>query len=344
MRKFLFIALFSVTLAAQPDLTRITKELRTAIETDSLVSASELANRLDEAVREHQKMWLIRDSATRIQETLAWLPADIETFWVNENPLTIDAEASVQTLYGRPEQLYSIDRLWSLDDGKWSRILAHHTIRLVAAGARNIAKSDRNSVPAMMPEADVVYFYFLADTPELPPADETVSDHPVWHAIGKVDAGGPFRPAAQREPRDDENWIAEFRPGVLILSNRRALLSEILDRIAASAPRAALPPDLPEWRQVDGKASFWGLRHYSAQSKPVRRQGDPEGPALGVTARFNSTKQQVEVCHFSATVPPAQEPTVRLIVDDLKRRGPLPFHSAVAALGFGAYPAFRKVQ
>jgi hypothetical protein len=61
MRPVFWLVLLSVGLAAQtpnlPDLTRLIQELRTAIQSDSLVSAAELANRLDDAVQQRQSAW-----------------------------------------------------------------------------------------------------------------------------------------------------------------------------------------------------------------------------------------------------------------------------------------------
>jgi hypothetical protein len=364
MHPAFWLVLLSVGLAAQtpnlPDLTRLTQELRTAIQNDSLVSAAELASRLDDAVQQRQSAWLIRDAGQRVKEILAWLPADTESLWVNQEPFTIKPEESVELLYGRPTQEYSVDRLMALNGGNWYRTLANRTVRLVVATARNIPENQL-AIPGVAPTEDVAYFYFFAGPIAPLPPDESVQGRPVWYATAKIDAGGPPQPGAKREQRDDENWIALAQPDLLILSNRRTLLSEILLRIGGGTEPRALPADLPEWTQIDPSASFWGLRHYAPQSKPRREESGfetadlprPDGAAVGVTAQFDSAQQRLEVRYLSGAQLAQRrgfadnlhrefqvdqpEAGVWRLIADVQKRGPWPVHFALAMLGFGMY-------
>ena len=138
MRRVPVIALFSSVLWAQPpsqaDLIRLTDELRSSIQRNELASAADLAVKLDDGVKTQQRAWLIRDANQRADEILTWLPVNTESLWVNQDPFTIKADEPLSLLNGRPTQLYSIDRLSALNNGKFYRLLSGRTIRSSARG------------------------------------------------------------------------------------------------------------------------------------------------------------------------------------------------------------------
>jgi len=347
--------LLSDPLRSQTELTPLIRELRAAVQDDSLASASEIANRLDEAVQRQYSGWLIHDSRERIRDVLQWLPRDVESFWVNQEPFKIEPEQSVQLLYGRPALVYSVDRLMSLNGGAFYKSLANRTVRLVMAATKNIGPEDR-AVPGVIGAQDVAYFYFFDGPVHLPPADERIQGHSAWKGTAVIDSGAPFEPGVKREQREDENWIILPRPDLLIVANRHEMLNRILEQMSAGSKTRALPDDLPEWTQVNQSAPFWGLRHYSAQSKPKPgEQGydaaelpRPDGSAQGITVQFDTANQKLEVRYLS-TAPVAEgqlvgqfkiqhsEPQVWKLVSDIQDRGPWPVHFAMSMLGFGEY-------
>lgn len=366
MRSLLYFPVFSAYLAAQTalatDPVQLLRDVRTAIQDDSLATAAELAGKLDVAVQERYSAWLIRDADERIQEALAWLPGDTESVWVNREPFTIRPELGIDMLWDRPNISYSVDRLAALNGGEFYKALGNHTIRLVVAGARDIRKNRMASVPAPVAAEDVAYVFFLAEPVDFASADESIQGHPVWHAIAKVDAGDAPRPGEKRAQRDDENWLALARPDVMILTNRHALLAEMLERVNSGSRTRAMPANLPEWSHVDRRASFWGLRHYADGSKA--KTGEPgfdaadlphysDGKAVGVTVRFDSVSQRLEIIYLSsaellrrrgAADPLAREfkvdqPEAGIwrMVSDVRARGPFPVHFALVMLGFGMY-------
>jgi hypothetical protein len=64
-------------------LARLTQDLHSTIQNDSLVSAADIAVKLDDAVQAQRRAWLVRDAGERVDEALSWLPVDIDSFWVN---------------------------------------------------------------------------------------------------------------------------------------------------------------------------------------------------------------------------------------------------------------------
>ena len=363
MRVVFAILLISTALAAQNSnrakLVDLTRELRTAIQNDSLESAMDIATKLDDAVHAKYQSWLVRDSGERVEEVLSWLPPDTESFWVNREPCVLDRVESVELLNGRPTQEYSLDRLIALNDGSLYSHLTGRTLRLVMAATRGTKSPafDVISVPRGMPQQDVAYFYFFAEPVDLPPPDESIQGVPVWQgsAIGNTEGI-----AQSGAPRNDANWIALARPDSLILTNKKELLDEILGRVARGSKTRALPASLPEWTQTDNTAPFWGLRHYTAQSRPkpgergceAAQLPEPDCHATGVAVRFDTKKERLEIRYLSETQPAqsgapdsmlrqfqideAQTGVLRLVAD-VEHRGPFPMHFAMVMLGFGLY-------
>jgi hypothetical protein len=348
--------------AAPADPAYLLRDLRTAIQDDSFVTAAELAGKLDEAVQQRYSAWLIRDADQRIDDALAWLPADTESVWVDQQSFTIRPEQGIDLLWARPNEVYSVDRLAALNDGQFYRALGNRKVRLVVAGARNIRGTALAGVPAPVPAQDVAYVFFFAKPVDFAAPDESIQGCPVWHAVARVDAGEAPRPGEKRAQRDDENWLALPRPDAMILTNRHALLAEVLERAVLGSKTRAMPADLPEWTYVDRKASFWGLRHYTDGSKakpgePSFVAADlphhPDGNAVGTAVRFDAVRQQLEVVflspapllrrkggadpighEFQVDQPDAG---VWRLTSDVRARGPFPVHFALVMLGFGMY-------
>jgi len=358
----LFTCLAAQTAVATDPITLL-RDLRSAIQHDSLATAAHLAGELDAAVQERYSTWLIRDADQRIDEARAWLPSDTESVWVNREPFTIRPELDIDMLSNRPNISYSVDRLAALNDGEFYKALGNHTIRLVVAGARDIRKTAMASIPAPVAvEEEVAYVFFLAEPIDFASAGESIHEHPVWHAIAKVDAGDVPRPDEKRAQRDDENWLALARPDVLILTNRHALLAEMLERVNAGSKTPAMAANLPEWAHVDRSATFWGLRHYADGSKakagePGFGAADlphyPDGKAVGAIVRFDSASQRLEIIYLSSAELLRRRGAVDLLarefkvdqpeagiwrlVSDVRARGPFPVQFALVMLGFGMY-------
>jgi hypothetical protein len=318
MRRVLVIALFSSALWAQlpsqADLIRLTDDLRSSIQRNELTSAADLVTKIDDAVKTQQRAWLIRDADQGVDEVLTWLPETTESLWVNQYPFTIKADEPLTLLEGRATQLYSIDRLSALNDGKFYRLLSGQMVRFVVAATWNNSLSKTVQVPASAPRQDIAYFFFFSEPVDFGAQDEYIENRPAWRAAAKVeDLQAPFKPGVERPQREDENWLALARPDLLVLASKKDLLAEILRRAVRGSQTRALLPTLAEWKQVNRHASFWGLRHYTDQSKPKPNERgfraaalpQPDGSAVGVAVNFDSALQRLEIRYLS-DVPLAQ--------------------------------------
>ncbi len=349
-------------LLAQADPAKLLRDFRTAVAENSPTTAADAADRLDQAIRARYQAWLVRDASQRVDEFLSWLPADTETFWVNQEPFLVNPDEKPEALYAKPMQRFCTDRLAAAGEGKIFRALAGRTIRMVASGARGYQENrEILMTPGPQTLKEVVYFYLLSEPFDAPPADETVENRPVWKATAKITDWTQRRPRQEPPKIDDDNWIALARPDLLILTNRREVLSTTLARISQSPGSRALTADLTEWRYVNRSASFWGLRHYSALAKPKpgERGYDTadlpraDGSAVGATVQFDPSSLRLEIQYLSA-VPLAKslgpndtlrrefqvdQPTAGVwrLISDVKARGPYPVLFAMQLLGYGEY-------
>lgn len=346
MKKFFTILLvFSVATTAQTvtpqDIYRQAGELSTALQRESLVSAADIAAKLDDAVQAQRLTWLVRDAKVRARDVISWLPSDIESFWVNKTPFVLDAEKLTGSIAERAIVSYSSDRLTAQNEGRFVDLLKGHTVRLVMAAARGIPVP-ASSIPGPMTAHDAIYFYFLADAwnPE-PHEDETIEGRPAWQLAG----------------REDKNWIALARPDLLILSNQRDLLAGVLREM--KNPNAT-GTSFYGW-DVNPSANFSGYRRYSGASKPKPRGRECEaarlpGPdwcAAGATLQFNADTHQLQIDYLSRgqldlknnpsdtltrefTIDHADPSRWRLI-SDLGKRGAFPLDFGMIMLGFGRY-------
>lgn len=302
------------------------EEVRSSIARDDLGTAINRAEQLDDEIQKQYKAWLLRDVAQRIDEVLTWLPPDTESFWVCQSPAEIDTSESSSQLIADPLRGFAVNGLRAVAAEKYYRALNHRTIRFVAAAARGI-RGGRQGTPGPVAADDVVYFYFFDSPIELP-------------AI------------------DGDAWIALVRPDVLVVANNEAQLKQTIQRISDGNRIRALPTNLPEWRHVDKRASLWGLRHYSQQSRPEPGQPGyeqakfpkPDGLAVGLTVGFDAIEQRLVVEYMSPNnyaLPITLEHEFKLdspqngvwrLISNIRERRHFPVHMAMSMLGFGVDP------
>jgi hypothetical protein len=344
MARFLVFLLATSGLLAQtapPDLDNLLRDVRTSIGNGDLVTATDLTVSLDEGVQTRLRTWMLRDVRQRVAELLTWLPAATETLLVDQQPFVMGTTA------GRPDLPYLSGRLSLV------RALRGRTVRLAAASEMRIR--DRPgiplTIPAAVPDAGIVYYYFLTenfDAGTLGPREQDSPGRAVW------------RLTARPQTRDDETWITLARPDVLVTSNSRELLADVMDRILKGSTARALPTSLQEWTEVDRNAPFWGLRHYS---DPGERHdaGNPRTPgsrlfqsdptATGLTVSFDPTRQTLDIRYLSRAERlgnyieqmfnrqlqvDRSRPGVWVLKSNLREQGEFPFHLAMAMLGFGS--------
>lgn len=345
--------------AAPVDLARETAELTAALQSGDLVRAADIAAKLDDAIQARKLASMVSDSSDRARDALSWLPADIEAFWVNQVPFVNDEKNLKGSIAELAIRSYSFDRLAAQNGGHYFDLLRGQTVRLAMGAARGTPpESNSSSIPGSFVSRDVIYFYFLTGAWTPPKEDEMIQGRPAWQ--GKAAIIGPYTPRPGVEPptREDTNWIALARPDLLIVSNQKDLLSDVLKKIVNPAA-SPTPVNFPEWSLVNRSASLWGFRHYTDASKPRPGQRGcseadlptPDCRARGLTLQFNAATHLLEI-HYLSNGPlkkAADYDSVRefqieqpapgdwRLVSDLQKRGAFPLHFGMVMLGFGVY-------
>jgi hypothetical protein len=343
-------------LFGQDEMTELVRELSREVQDGSLINAAETVDKLDAGVQARYRAWLVRDSNERADEVLSWLPADMEGFWVNRQPVEIGADRAASS---GPFDSYMSDRLKAQSEGHYFSLMQGRTVRMVMAAVRAVPppQFEAASMPATMTAKDVIYFYFLTAPLDPGNPDEVVQASPLWRGTAEIVGSYVPQPRVRPTPHEDINWLALPKPDLLILSNNKnLLLSVLLHIVSGPATTHALPAELPEWLQADRSADFWGVRHFSAESRPQPGERGcetaelpfPDCRATGATVRFDAATGTIDIRYLSgANVKPVFErigfqigqpqPGVWKLDADAVTRGPTPAAFGLAMLGFGGY-------
>jgi len=97
-----------------------------------------------------------------------------------------------------------------------------------------------------------------------------------------------------------KSFIVFPQKNVVLAASNEQFLREMLSRMRNPKGERALPTNLPEWKQVNTRAQFWGVRHFDkTQSKddPTSPFGGkktanlPDDGAIGLTYECSPTKE-----------------------------------------------------
>jgi len=110
--------------------------------------------------------------------------------------------------------------------------------------------------------------------------------------------------AVFEEPSEQDIWksyIAFPQKGVVLAATNEQFLREMLSRMRGPERERALPSSLPEWKYVNTRAQFWGLRHFDkqqAKADPTSPFGGkksanlPDDGAIGLTYQCNPGEER----------------------------------------------------
>jgi hypothetical protein len=110
--------------------------------------------------------------------------------------------------------------------------------------------------------------------------------------------------AVFEEPSEQDIWksfIAFPQKGVVLAATNEQFLREMLSRMRSPERERALPSSLPEWKYVNTRAQFWGVRHFDkqqAKEDPTSPFGGrksanlPDDGAIGLTYQCRASKER----------------------------------------------------
>jgi hypothetical protein len=118
--------------------------------------------------------------------------------------------------------------------------------------------------------------------------------------------------AVFEETEEQDTWtffITFPEKGAVLVSTNRQFLQQVLARMHSTAEQRALPSTLQEWRYVNKKAQFWGLRHYDRQQAKYdptspfdgkKSANFPDEGAIGLTYQCNAKTRRATVTYLTA--------------------------------------------
>lgn len=338
------------------------RRVEDALRAGEVVKAAELATRLDEEVQRRFRASLVADAAKRVDEALAWLPADTEAMFVLQRPFVVNSGELQTQYFSRPAEYYALDRLAVLDQGRVLRQLDGATMRIVIAAVKEICpRAEGLEIPAQMPEGEAAFLYYFTAPIEaavLGSPDEMVGAIPVWMRTAELTVRERVVPGSTERPkRIERTWLALVRPDVLAAASSREALTAMLGRMRASGQagqQRALAGATREWALADRSASFWGVRHYPAEGnrrRCVNADATSDPLLLGLAVRFDADSGAVETRFVHGGEKPPRvlaqsgpgidfeaergADGVWRLRSNIGERGPFPFHLAAGLLGFG---------
>jgi hypothetical protein len=241
-----------------------------------------------------------------LEQALKWLPTDTETLLVANRPFVMfdfhlgketytDHEVSSEELEGFFAGLTL--RLFFLIDG----LLEKHLHGKRASFALEASRHFR-------PPADLGELLFEGcDVAVFEDALDDRRDAFMKEAARialRIDEIGGQKVAVFEEKFEQDTWksfIVFPQKNVVLAASNEQFLREMLSRMRNPRGERALPTNLPEWKQVNTRAQFWGLRHFDkTQSKddPTSPFGGkktdnlPDDGAVGLTYECSPTKER----------------------------------------------------
>lgn len=260
---------------------------------------------------------------SRIQSVLSWLPSDTESISVLRAPITYDLDSSQPV---DPESVYQSPFVYSLMinaerdpiDGGIRVPLSDVLLAVQCAGRWNTGAANDNAV-----SRPLAYILFLKQ-------DET-RDAKVQRALRLhphrkySDAGYTVSELSLQDEEDKDHppsIIYKCLPqsGVIVEANDSKFLHTILAQMSTGSKQMrALPDNLPEWKQVNTQAPYWGVRHFQ-KNDPTSPFGDPaiigaffqhDDQAKGITFSYDPKIDVLDVGYLS------ENPNIKSVVDSM---------------------------
>jgi len=257
--------------------------------------------------------------APALEDVLAWLPADTESLIVARGPFTLPAPRNESQIDKEQEKnrnrsvsareireylrLLPLSLFYISPSGP-ARRLAGKKISLAVEGSRHFRAPQSLGEMPYEGCAIVVLEEDLGSA-----ATGMMTD--LAKVAGRVESIAGQQVPVFQEKMEDDTWtvfVANPSPRILVVASNELYLRELLQRMKGATGPRALPDDLPEWKQVDKNAEFWGLRHFDrsqAAEDPSSPYGgkkaanDPDEKAIGVAINVDFAHRRGSIVRLS---------------------------------------------
>jgi hypothetical protein len=241
-----------------------------------------------------------------IDVLLSWLPADTETitvangpFWMSDFQLS-DKEQQQQSISVQNlEKAFQLETLglFNLKKSNLEKHLERQKLLLAVEGSRRFRS------PTGLGS-------FLFEGCEIAVFADDMSDRGSFfgkessNAALRVEDIDGLKVAVFQDRLEEDTWttfVAFPSKKVVVVATNEGYLREVLARMRGVKGTRALPDSLPEWKYVNKKSPFWGLRHFDkSQSRedltsPFRGDGAygiPDTQAIGITFAANPAESR----------------------------------------------------
>ena len=262
-----------------------------------------------------------RESPADIESILSWLPADTQTLKVANGPfvfrLPVFPDPSADT---HKQQLSSNDledRFQALTTPEFietfGSILQSQTVMLAVGVARRFR-----------PPTSLGGYLYQGCSVAVMENDQTdrfnrFVDASVRESGWKIEEIDHCRVAVVQKILESDTWsffVANPRPSVVIVATDREYLKTVLTRMSGGGARLAFPDALMEWKHVNRKVRFWGMRHYDRiydagdRTSPLAEHPilERDDQAIGVAYECSPEKKAATITYVSGNPTASRKP------------------------------------
>jgi hypothetical protein len=242
-----------------------------------------------------------------VDQALFWLPPNTETLLVAQGPFEVapvepgDPRQGESPPMERMLQLFACGPSANAERSTLLKSLKDLKIAFVMEGARGF-RSPKGL--GLMPYEGCHIMVFKDDLKTA--QDDFVKALKAANAEEKQIVGQ--KTFVIKSKLENDQWTFYFtmpKPNIILAATDQAYLEDVLKRIAMKEKPAdrALPDSLPEWKHVNRKAGFWGIRHYdktNAKNDPSspltnekRAANTPDPDAIGLVFEYDPHKKNV---------------------------------------------------
>jgi hypothetical protein len=252
------------------------------------------------------------ENPNNLDEALSWLPADTETitvangpFWMSNFQLS-EKEEQEQSISSqnleKAFQSLTLD-LFNLKKSDLEKYLDRQKLLLAVEGSRHFRSA-------------TALGSFLFEGCEIAVFANDVSDQAASflkassNSTLRIDEVDGLKVAVFQDRLEEDIWttfVAFPRKNIVVVATNEGYLRDVLARIRGTKGTRALPDSLPEWKYVNKKSPFWGLRHFDrTQSREdltspfrgARSEGIPDDQAIGITFVTNPAETRSAVINY----------------------------------------------
>jgi hypothetical protein len=239
-----------------------------------------------------------------VQRVLAWLPADTETLLVANGPFwmsNFQIGGDYQNREVTSEEVEKHFEALTLNLLLRSGLLEKHFERKKVLLALECSRHFRP--PAGLGESPFEGGALAIFKDDLGDSRDSFMEEAAHVAVRMEEIEGRKVAVFEEPVEQDIRTIFVTFPqnSVVLAATNKQFLGEMLARMQSAEGQRALPDTLPEWKYVNKRAKFWGLRHFARlqdKEDPTspfggRKSGNiPDEQAIGLTYQCNPDNER----------------------------------------------------